>query len=719
MKINVIGLGYIGLPTAAIFAASGAEVVGVDQNESIVATINSGNIHIEEPGLHDVIKTVVDNKKLTASLTPCEADAFIIAVPTPNKDDEFLSCDLAYVLAAVHSVMPYLCRGNVVVIESTVAPRTTEDYIKPIIEQAGFEVGKDIYLAHCPERVLPGKILHELVNNNRVVGGITAECAQSAADLYRIFVHGEIIKTEAKTAELSKLMENTFRDVNIALANELAEICCSLNINVHEVIKIANKHPRVNIHSPGPGVGGHCLAVDPYFIYAAAPEKTRLIKLARDINSRMPDFVVANVEKLLRYDRSLPIAAMGVTYKPDVDDIRESPALKIVDKLKSLGYHIRIHDPHVANSQYCGYEEALKGAGMLLCLVGHNEFKSSVDRRIKSLMARPLVFDVTGTLQPNAIEVVNYGNLHEALTDGGEDKLVSIIIPTYNRAATLKRAVDSCLTQTYANIEVIVVDDNAPNSDARCSTEAIMCGYEYEPRVRYILRDKNGGGALARNTGIFEARGHFITFLDDDDEYLSNKVEEQVREMGKGYDMIFSDIEIYHENTGFRQLQTYQRDFSLDYKGLLTKHLVDVISGTPTFMYTRKALWSIGGFDDIPANQEYVLMLKTIVKRLNIGYLNKALCRAYTDDNEVRISNGDKIIKAKIDVIQRVRPYLKDIDRVDSRKAMFRLNAFVFYQSMKRRKFAALWYGIKLLAYIDMLIKHKRRRSSEGEVLYK
>lgn len=423
MKINVIGLGYIGLPTAAMFAANGADVHGVDHNEHIVELINRGQIHIEEPGLPDIVSRVVGDGKLTASVQPCEADAYIIAVPTPNQNNEYLSCDLSYVLEATRSIVPYLQKGNVVIVESTIAPRTTEDFIKPIFENAGFAIGDDLYLAHCPERVLPGQILHELVYNNRIIGGITPQCADKASEIYSMFVQGEIIKTEAKTAEMSKLMENTFRDVNIALANELAMICCELNINALDVIRMANKHPRVNLHSPGPGVGGHCLAVDPYFIYAKAPEYARLIKLARDINSGMPNYVVENVEKLLHYDKSLPIAVFGVTYKPDVDDIRESPALKIIDMLNNRGYTVRIYDPHVKNPLYVGFDDALLGAGMLLCLSGHSIFRNMDGKRIFSLMAKPLVFDTTGTFKLAGLEVINYGNLPEVLHKQEDDLL--------------------------------------------------------------------------------------------------------------------------------------------------------------------------------------------------------------------------------------------------------------------------------------------------------
>ncbi|MFA5603432.1 MAG: nucleotide sugar dehydrogenase [Bacilli bacterium] len=416
MKISVIGLGYIGLPTSAVFAAHGANVVGVDVSPKIVEIINQGNIHIEEPGLAELVKTVVAKGNLKASLVAEESDAFIIAVPTPNNNDEYLGCDLKYVLSATEAILPYLKKGNVVIIESTISPRTTEDYVKPLLEEKGFIVGEDIYLAHCPERVLPGQILDELVNNNRIVGGITPTCADAAAKVYELFVKGEIIKTEAKTAEMSKLMENTFRDVNIALANELTKICNSLDINVLDVIKMANKHPRVNIHTPGPGVGGHCLAVDPYFIYSKAPEISKIIKLARDTNNSMPEFVVENVEKLLNNDKEKTITAFGVTYKPDVDDLRESPALKIIRTLEEKGYNVKIHDPHVKNEDYLDFNSSLKESDFLLVLVGHKLFKEMDMNKVRELMKNPLLFDVTGAIRKNDIvDVINYGNLYKFL----------------------------------------------------------------------------------------------------------------------------------------------------------------------------------------------------------------------------------------------------------------------------------------------------------------
>lgn len=400
MKICVMGLGYIGLPTSAMFSSHGCEVVGVDLRPEIIDTLNKGQIHIEEPGLAAVIAQSVASGSFHAALTPETADAFIVAVPTPNMQDEYLSCDLTYVLSAAKSIIPYLRKGNTVIIESTIAPRSTEDYVLPLFQEAGFTIGEDLYLAHCPERVLPGQILNELVNNNRIIGGITPACTQKAADIYGIFVKGELILTEAKTAELSKCMENTFRDVNIALANELAKICYRLDINCLDVIAMANKHPRVNIHQPGPGVGGHCLAIDPYFIYAKAPDTAKIIKLARDTNCSMPHFVADTTKMLLKGIETPKIAAFGVTYKGNVDDMRESPAMEIIEILKEQGYAVAVYDPHVSHPSFVSLQEAVKGADIILILTDHNEYKNMNHKEIAQQMRTPVLLD---TSKPNSL----------------------------------------------------------------------------------------------------------------------------------------------------------------------------------------------------------------------------------------------------------------------------------------------------------------------------
>ena len=411
MKVCIIGQGYIGLPTAALFTRNHCEVVGVDVNEEIVNNLNKGIVHIEEPGISEIIKNAVKNNVYCASLTPQKADAFIITVPTPYIIENY-SCDLSYVINACESILPYLEEGNTVIIESTIAPMSTDETIKPIFEKAGFTIGKNLYLAHCPERVLPGKILKELVHNDRIIGGITPECSKKASEVYGQFVEGNIMLTEAKTAELSKCMENTFRDVNIALANELAKICAEIGVNALDVIKMANKHPRVNLHSPGPGVGGHCLAIDPYFIYAKAPETAKIIKLARDTNNSMPDFVCENVKKIISKGK---IAIFGVSYKGNTGDDRESPAYEIIAKLKQDGFDISIHDPHIKNENYVSFDEATEDADLILILCDHDEFKYLNYNLIAKNMKKAIIFDTKNIINevPNEIILYNYGNLYE------------------------------------------------------------------------------------------------------------------------------------------------------------------------------------------------------------------------------------------------------------------------------------------------------------------
>lgn len=416
MKICIVGQGYIGLPTAALFAKNGCEVLGVDVNEEIVKKLNQGIAHIEEPGISDSIKNAVEEGHYHASSKVEEADTFIITVPTPYLKED-LSCDLTYVISACKSILDVLNKGNIVIIESTIAPMSTDEIIKPIFEKKGFVIGKDLFLAHCPERVLPGQIMEELVNNNRIVGGITEECSRKAADIYRTFVKGEIIETEAKTAELSKCMENTFRDVNIALANELAKIGAEIGVNALDVIEMANKHPRVNIHSPGPGVGGHCLAIDPYFIYAKAPDVAKIIKLARDTNNSMPGFVIENTGKILsNLDKEAKkISVFGVAYKGNTDDARESPAFEIITGLKVAGYEIAIHDPHFDNSEYLDFDEAIKDSSLILILTDHDQFKDLDYDLLSKNMKTKIIFDTKNIIKevPEDFTLINYGNLYK------------------------------------------------------------------------------------------------------------------------------------------------------------------------------------------------------------------------------------------------------------------------------------------------------------------
>jgi UDP-N-acetyl-D-mannosaminuronic acid dehydrogenase len=413
MKICIIGQGYIGLPTAALFAMNNCEVIGVDINEKIIEDLNKGKVHIEEPGIENIIKKAIKKGLYHASLSPEKADAFMITVPTPYIKENY-QCDLSYVLSACESIIPYLEKGNTIIIESTIAPMSTDNYIKPLFEKAGFEIGKDLYLAHCPERVLPGKMIEELIHNDRIIGGITPKCSKKASEIYKNFVEGNLMETEAKTAEMSKCMENTFRDVNIALANELTKICSEIGVNALDVIEMSNKHPRVNIHSPGPGVGGHCLAVDPYFIYAEAPKTAKLIKLSRDINNSMPEFVVEKTKEILP-EKNNKIAILGVAYKGNTGDTRESPAFKIIPLLKEEGYEIAIHDPHIDSEDYLSLNDAISEASLILVLSDHNEFKNLNYNLISKNMKNPVIFDTKNIIKevPKEIKLYNYGNLFE------------------------------------------------------------------------------------------------------------------------------------------------------------------------------------------------------------------------------------------------------------------------------------------------------------------
>ena len=400
-KIIVMGLGYIGLPTASMLATKGHQVVGVDVSEHAVSTINSGRIHIIEPDLDILVRSAVNSGNLKASLTPEEGDTFIIAVPTPFMEVEGnpKAPDLTYVESATRAIVPYLRVGNLVILESTSPVGTTEFIYKTIIELRPELEGK-IYAAHCPERVLPGHILRELVDNDRIVGGLTKTANEQARDLYKSFCNGAILLTDSKTAELSKLVENSFRDVNIAFANELSLICDHLGINVWETIALANRHPRVNILQPGPGVGGHCIAVDPWFIVSSAPEQARLIKTARQVNDAKPHWVIDKVKVKAARFKDPVIACLGLAFKANIDDMRESPSLEIVKDLiaQNVG-RVMACDPnvHAEKLSFALYDlkQVLKEADILLLLVDHTEFKEIDPDSIRD----KVVIDTRGVLR--------------------------------------------------------------------------------------------------------------------------------------------------------------------------------------------------------------------------------------------------------------------------------------------------------------------------------
>ena len=400
-KICVIGLGYIGLPTAAVFASRKVKVVGVDINKHAVDTINQGKIHIVEPDLDILVHSVVNDGFLKASMLPEEADAFIIAVPTPFKGDNH-EPNLDYIKAASKSVAKVLKKGNLVILESTSPVGATEQMARWIAEERvdltfPHQCGEtsDIKIAHCPERVLPGQVIRELIENDRIIGGMTKKCTEHAVDLYKIVVKGECIKTDARTAEMAKLTENSFRDVNIAFANELSILCDKLNINVWELIKLANRHPRVNILQPGCGVGGHCIAVDPWFIVHQNPDEAKIIKTAREVNDDKPNFVIKKIKERVKGISQPKIACLGLAFKPDIDDLRESPALDIVARLANEKYQILAVEPNIKelplrlqdkNVSLVCLNQALEEADIVVILVKHKEFMDIQSNKVMSFI---------------------------------------------------------------------------------------------------------------------------------------------------------------------------------------------------------------------------------------------------------------------------------------------------------------------------------------------
>lgn len=406
-NICVIGLGYIGLPTASTFAAQGVNVLGVDVHPGIIDTLNRGEIHIHEPGLRDAVSKAVQSGNFRAALKPTEADAFIIAVPTPFQENkvgeyngsQYKLADMTAVISATESILPFLRKGNLVVLESTSPPRTTIDLVAPILERTGLKAGSDFFLCYSPERVLPGQIMRELIENARVIGGVSPESAKAGADLYSIFVKGKIIQTDSSTAEMVKLMENTYRDVNIAIANEFSRLAVKFGVDVWEAISIANLHPRVKILSPGPGVGGHCISVDPWFFVETAPELTPLIYQSRQVNDTQPHFVLDMVQRTLGSLKGKKIAVLGLAYKPDVDDLRESPATEVVHLLQKEGAQVNAWEPFKPDANLPGitiaptFDDAIKDADALLLLVKHTEFTKLVPTQVAQKSKARVAFD--------------------------------------------------------------------------------------------------------------------------------------------------------------------------------------------------------------------------------------------------------------------------------------------------------------------------------------
>lgn len=378
-KVCVVGLGYIGLPTAALLANKGYKVHGVDVVKSTVDTINQGKIHIVEPELDVFVKGAISSGNLRADIKPDFADIFIIAVPTPFRDGFVPNLD--YVSSATASIAPYVKDENIVILEST-SPVGTTEMVEKILKENGVDTSK-IYIAHCPERVLPGKIMKELVQNDRIVGGLSKEAADKTAEFYKTFVEGEILQTDAKTAEMAKLTENSFRDVNIAFANELSILCDKFDINVWELIRLANRHPRVSILNPGAGVGGHCIAVDPWFIVHAGGDDAKLIKTARQVNTHKSEWAIEKIKNAalkfeLKNSRKPKVACMGLAFKPDIDDLRESPALNIDRRLIADGIDVIAVEPNIKaykDLEIVDCKKAIEISDIIVFLVGHKEFK--------------------------------------------------------------------------------------------------------------------------------------------------------------------------------------------------------------------------------------------------------------------------------------------------------------------------------------------------------
>ena len=409
-RICIIGLGYIGLPTAVMFATHGHKIIGVDVNENVINALNEAKSIIKEPYLDILVQAAVRSGNLKAQQMPEEADVFIIAVPTPIQPDK--TADMSYVAAATKAIVPYLREGNAVILESTSPVGTMKELMIPLLSESGLEIGEQLMVAHSPERVLPGRILMELVENNRIVGGINQKSAEFVRDLYKTFVNGEIYLTDATTAEMCKLMENIYRDVNIALANELAIISEKAGIDAWEVISLCNKHPRVNLHQPGPGVGGHCIAVDPWFIVEKYSEESRIISLSRRTNDAMPKYVADKVDYILRdISGKKNITILGITYKPDVDDVRESPIIHLIELLKQReDYDIIVVDPYIKNSEYSLGElfSAARGSDLILLGVNHKEFASIDFRSVAAVMRNKIILDTRNYLNGEELERLGF-----------------------------------------------------------------------------------------------------------------------------------------------------------------------------------------------------------------------------------------------------------------------------------------------------------------------
>lgn len=384
--INIIGLGYIGLPTALMFASHGVEIIGTDYNKKLITELNAGHTTFEEEGLDELFVSAVE-KGIKFSTDYVTTNMYIVAVPTPYNNDS-KKIDAHYVTGAVKNIMDVCERGSIIVIESTISPRTIDKSVRPIVEAKGFVIGKDIHLVHAPERIIPGNMVYELKHNSRTIGADDKVIGEKVKKIYSAFCAGEIVVTDIRTAEMTKVVENTYRDINIAYANELLKICRSDNMDVYEIIRIANKHPRVNILSPGPGVGGHCISVDPWFLVGDYPGLANIILAARKINDSMPEFVLQRIHTIMVEKGVKDVSKVGLyglTYKEDVDDIRESPTLQLLESMRvHLASGIKVFDPwikkDIVENQYHNFDQFLNDIDILVIMVGHSELKENIEK---------------------------------------------------------------------------------------------------------------------------------------------------------------------------------------------------------------------------------------------------------------------------------------------------------------------------------------------------
>lgn len=403
-KVNVIGLGYIGLPTALMFAAHGVEVIGTDYNKELVDTLKHGHTTFDEKGLNELFEEATKkNIEFTTEYTE-NNDIYIVSVPTPYEKEN-KKIDAKYVVSAVETILSVCKKGTILVIESTISPGTIDKYIRPIIQEKGFEIGKDIHLVHAPERIIPGNMIYELKHNSRTIGADSKEIGEEVKALYASFCEGEIVVTDIKTAEMTKVVENTFRDINIAFANELSRICREDGMDVYEIIRIANKHPRVNILQPGPGVGGHCISVDPWFLVGDYPEIVNVIKAAREVNDGQPRFILNRIHEIMaenNIEDMSKVGLYGLTYKDNVDDVRESPTLQMLEIMEKENEKVKIFDPlikkDIVKNQMHDFNDFINSIDMIVILNGHDEIREKI-----SQLKNKIIFDTKNIVIGNNV----------------------------------------------------------------------------------------------------------------------------------------------------------------------------------------------------------------------------------------------------------------------------------------------------------------------------